>query len=81
MVRIVMLPLLEMDTTTRLDQTVYTFVDATIIAVERHTPQARPSPYSKRWFTPDLKAQRKSTERAESSKKAVPSEENIAQLQ
>jgi hypothetical protein len=58
MVRTAMLPLPEMGAVAQLDQTVYTFIDTTIIAVERHIPQARPPLYSKRWFTPDLKAQR-----------------------
>lgn len=31
--------------------------EATATAVDRHTPNLRPTPYSKRWFTPDLKIQ------------------------
>ena len=31
--------------------------EATATAVDRHTPDLRPTPYSKRWFTPALKIQ------------------------
>jgi hypothetical protein len=59
-----MLPLPRMDTEGQLDQTVNDLIEATQAAVEEHTPPARPCPYSKRWFTPDLKKQQVEVNRA-----------------
>ncbi|KAJ9481484.1 hypothetical protein VN97_g11989, partial [Penicillium thymicola] len=40
-----------------LDEAVAKLTEATATAVDRYTPNLRPTPYSKRWFTPDLKIQ------------------------
>jgi hypothetical protein len=40
---------------TQLEQTVNDFIEATITTVEKHMLLARPSLYSKRWFTPAFK--------------------------
>ncbi|KAJ5839473.1 uncharacterized protein N7525_004661 [Penicillium rubens] len=40
-----------------LDEVVERLIEATTTAVDRYTPDLRPSLYSKRWFTPDLKIQ------------------------
>jgi hypothetical protein len=40
-----------------LERTVEKLVKSTAIAIEQHTPLVRPSPYSKQWFTPELKSQ------------------------
>jgi ribonuclease HI len=45
----------EIDTQDRLDETIERFTKITADAVEELTPLANPCPYSKRWFTPDLK--------------------------
>jgi hypothetical protein len=45
------------DSEAQLDQLVNDLIEATITAVEAHTPHVKPSPYSKRWFTADLKTQ------------------------
>jgi hypothetical protein len=42
-----------------LDTTVEKLTEETVRAVDYHTPALRPSPYAKRWFTPDLKSQQK----------------------
>ena len=47
-----------------LDATVEKLTKATARAVDRHTPDLRPSPYAKRWFTADLKSQQKEVNRA-----------------
>lgn len=39
-------------------------VKSTVTAIEQHTPLMRPSPYSKRWFTPELKQQQQEANRA-----------------
>ncbi|KAI3015386.1 hypothetical protein CBS147347_11193 [Aspergillus niger] len=44
-------------TTADLDQAVEKLISSTIAALDRHIPSHRPSPYSKRWFSPALKAQ------------------------
>jgi hypothetical protein len=44
-------------TTTTLDEIVGKLTEATSVAIGKHTPLLRPTPYSKRWFTPDLKEQ------------------------
>jgi hypothetical protein len=40
-----------------LDKIVQRLTVATAAPLNRFTPDARPSPYVKRWFTPDLKVQ------------------------
>ncbi len=40
-----------------LDAVVQKLTQVTIQAVDQFTPNTRPTPYSKRWFTPDLKVQ------------------------
>jgi hypothetical protein len=37
---------------------------ATATAIDHHNPELRPSPYSKRWFTVDLKSQQKDVNRS-----------------
>ena len=49
--------------TTQLDTMVSRLTRAVQRAVEDHTPLMRPSPYSKRWFTPELKQQQRDTNR------------------
>jgi hypothetical protein len=41
----------------QLDQAVEKLIQTTMKAVEEHTPVAKPSPYAKRWFSPELKSQ------------------------
>jgi ribonuclease HI len=50
-------PWKEIKTRPALDDAVERLTEITTSAVENHTPNRRPSPYSKRWFTPNLKAQ------------------------
>ena len=50
-------PWKEIKTRPALDEMVQKLIEATNAAVDRHTPDVRPTPYSKRWFTPDLKVQ------------------------
>jgi hypothetical protein len=59
-----MLPLPRMESEAQLDQTVINLIEVTRAAVKKHTPQARPCPYSKRWFTPELKTQQVKINRA-----------------
>ena len=40
-----------------LDQVAKGFIDTVSTAIKDHTPLAKPSPYAKRWFNPDLKKQ------------------------
>jgi ribonuclease HI len=47
-----------------LDAMVEKLTEETARAVDRHTPDLRPSPYAKRWFTADLKSQQKEVNRA-----------------
>jgi ribonuclease HI len=47
----------ELKTRPALDEAVEKLINATATAVDRYTPDLRPTPYSKRWFTPDLKVQ------------------------
>jgi hypothetical protein len=47
-----------------LELTVEKLVESTITAIEQHTPLMRPSPYSQRWFTPELKQQQEKVNRA-----------------
>jgi hypothetical protein len=42
-----------------LDAMVEKLIEETARAVDRYTPDLRPSPYAKRWFTADLKSQQK----------------------
>ena len=57
-------PCKETNTIESLDLIVDKLTKATAAAVDRHTPEMRPSPYSKRWFTVDLKSQQKDVNRA-----------------
>jgi ribonuclease HI len=50
-------PWKEIRTRPALDEIVERLTEITASAVENHTPNRRPTPYSKRWFTPDLKIQ------------------------
>jgi hypothetical protein len=50
-------PWKEIKTRLALDEMVQKLIEATNAAVNRYTPDVRPTPYSKRWFTPDLKVQ------------------------
>ena len=50
-------PWKEVKTRPALDETVDKLTEATAMAVDKHTPDLRPTPYSKRWFTPTLKIQ------------------------
>ncbi|KAJ5935941.1 hypothetical protein N7454_005239 [Penicillium verhagenii] len=50
-------PWKDIKTRPTLDQVVEKLTSATAQAVEQFTPETRPTPYSKRWFTPDLKVQ------------------------
>lgn len=50
-------PWKEIKTRPTLDAIVEKLTRITALAVENHTPNRRPSPYSKRWFTPELKVQ------------------------
>jgi endonuclease/exonuclease/phosphatase (EEP) superfamily protein YafD len=54
----------KIDTIGKLDQTVKTLIDITTAAISKHIPIAKPSPYSKRWFTPELKTQLKEVNRS-----------------
>ncbi|KAI3014160.1 hypothetical protein CBS147347_11515 [Aspergillus niger] len=42
-----------------LDATVEKLIQATATAIDKDIPNLQPSPYAKRWFTPDLKTQQK----------------------
>ncbi|KAJ5543745.1 reverse transcriptase [Penicillium frequentans] len=46
----------EIKTRPTLDRVVEELTSSTAQAVDRFTPDTRPAPYSRRWFTPDLKA-------------------------
>jgi hypothetical protein len=50
-------PWKEIRTRPALDTIVERLTEVTAQAVDQFTPNSRPSPYAKRWFTPDLKAQ------------------------
>jgi ribonuclease HI len=47
----------EIENENGLDHVVNDLIQATSDAVKKHTPVAKPSPYAKRWFTPELKTQ------------------------
>jgi ribonuclease HI len=47
-----------------LELAVEKLVKSTTTAIEQHTPLMRPSPYSKRWFTPQLKQQQREVNQA-----------------
>ncbi|KAJ6157229.1 hypothetical protein N7497_006114 [Penicillium chrysogenum] len=49
----------ELDSPEALDTVVGRLTRTTANAVDKHIPDLKPSPYSKRWFTVDLKAQQK----------------------
>jgi ribonuclease HI len=53
----------EMHSTHALDMAVENLTKSTAIAVDRYTPDQRPSPYAKRWFTADLKEQQNKVNR------------------
>ena len=57
-------PWKEPDTTQALDAMVEKLTRGTAAAVDRHTPYLRPSPYSKRWFSADLKSQQMAVNQA-----------------
>lgn len=50
-------PWKEIKTRSALDEIVQSLTEATAAAVNRYTPDVRPFPYAKRWFTADVKAQ------------------------
>ncbi|KAJ6103651.1 reverse transcriptase [Penicillium sp. IBT 16267x] len=50
-----MSPWKDIKTRPTLDRVVEKLILATAQAVDQFTPDTRPTPYSKRWFTPDLK--------------------------
>ncbi|CAG8891920.1 unnamed protein product [Penicillium nalgiovense] len=50
-------PWKQIKTRPTLDRVVENLTAVTAQAVDRFTPDTRPTPYSKRWFTPDLKTQ------------------------
>ncbi|CAG8237069.1 unnamed protein product [Penicillium salamii] len=50
-------PWKQIKTRPTLDRVVENLTATTAQAVDRFTPDTRPTPYSKRWFTPDLKTQ------------------------
>lgn len=54
----------KVETRGELDQAVKTLIDITTAAISKHIPRAKPSPYSKRWFTPELKTQLKEVNRS-----------------
>ena len=54
----------EIETNDQLDRTVGDLIQAASTAVKKYTPAARPSPYTKRWFTPELKPQQVEVNRA-----------------
>lgn len=49
----------QIETPAQLDHAVDRLTREVQSAVEKHTPLSKPSPYAKRWFTPDLKTQQK----------------------
>jgi hypothetical protein len=63
-VKSAMEPWKETNTIELLDLIVDKLTKATATAVDHHTPELRPSPYSKRWFTVDLKSQQKDVNRS-----------------
>src|SRR5579875_1994814 len=54
----------QIDTKDQLDEVVERFTGATADAVENQTPLANPCPYSKRWFTPELKEKQRQYNKA-----------------
>jgi hypothetical protein len=51
------------ETTAELDDAAAQLISCTSSAIDSYTPTAKPSPYSKRWFTPELKAQQREVNR------------------
>jgi Endonuclease-reverse transcriptase len=49
---------------TDLELAIEKLVKSSVTAIEQHTPLLRPSPYSKRWFTPELKHEQQEVNRA-----------------
>jgi len=64
MVQRLMEPLPSITSGMELESAVERLITATITAIERFTPYTRPSPYSKRWFTPELKDQQREVNHA-----------------
>ena len=49
----------QINTKEQLDDAADCLIVATMAAVEEHIPSAKPSPYAKRWFSPELKIQQR----------------------
>jgi ribonuclease HI len=49
----------QLETKEQLDDAAKSLIAITTAAVDKHTPHAKPCPYSKRWFTPELKLQQR----------------------
>ena len=49
----------QIETTEELEEAVKTLIETTTAAIDKHVPAAEPCPYSKRWFSPELKAQQR----------------------
>jgi ribonuclease HI len=49
---------------TELDRVVEKLISCTTKAIDQHTPEMKPSPYAKRWFSPELKLQQGEVNRA-----------------
>jgi hypothetical protein len=59
-----MAPLSTIQSITELDRIVEKLISCTTKAIDRHTPEMKPSPYAKRWFSPELKLQQGEVNRA-----------------
>jgi hypothetical protein len=59
MVQQQMLDMPQLQTKEQLDEAAENLIDITVVAVDKHTPNAKPCPYAKRWFTPELKIQQR----------------------
>jgi Endonuclease-reverse transcriptase/Reverse transcriptase (RNA-dependent DNA polymerase) len=64
MVQTLMSPWPVISSDSDLELAVEKLVKSTVTAIEQHTPLMRLSPYSKRWFTPQLKQQQQEVNRA-----------------
>jgi hypothetical protein len=58
-VQTILQPLPEIRSKEELKQVAEQLISATTTALDLHVPSANPSPYSKRWFNPELKAQQR----------------------
>lgn len=47
--------IIKLDSNIQIEVTAESLTEAVSNAIEQHVPANRPSPYSKRWFTPDMK--------------------------